>query len=78
MLRGGAGAAEATMAPMKSTLALDRDHARAKRLVQVKFVCLQPEPPPPSAPAVAWPARMVASLRDSITRVIGCLEAARP
>lgn len=66
------------MAYMKPTLALDRDHARAKRLVQVKFVCLQPEPPPPSAPALAWPARLLASLRDSLIRVIGCLEAARP
>ena len=78
MLRGGHGAAEATMAAMKPTLALDRDHARAKRLVQVKFVGLPLEPPPPSATALAWPARVLASLRDSITRVIGCLEAARP
>ncbi len=66
------------MTSMKPTLALDRDHARAQRLVQVKFVCLQPEPPPPSAPDLAWPARLLAGLRDSFTRVIGCLEAARP
>lgn len=66
------------MASMKPTLALDRDNARAKRLVQVKFVCLPLEPTPPSAPALAWPARTLASLRDSFIRVIGCLEAARP
>ena len=65
------------MEPMKPTLALDRDLARAKRLIQVKFVVLA-EPTPPSAPAGAWPARWLAGLRDSITRVIGCLEAARP
>jgi hypothetical protein len=63
---------------MKSTHSHDRDHARAKRLVQVKFVCLPFEPPPPSAPVLGRPARLLASLRDSITRVIGCLEAARP
>lgn len=78
MLMGGARGGEATISTMKSTLALDRDHARAKRLVQVKFVALQFEPTPPSAPALAWPARVLASLRDSFTRVIGCLEAARP
>ena len=66
------------MASMKANLALDRDHARAKRLVQVKFVSLPCEPPPPSAPALAGPARLLASLRDSLIRVIGCLEAARP
>ena len=75
---GGAGAAEANIAPMKAHLALDRDHARAKRLVQVKFIGLPMEPAPPTAPALAWPARIAASLRDSIIRVIGCLEAARP
>ena len=70
---------------MKSTLAPDRDHARAKRLVQVKFVALPLEVPigpedryQPSLPAQAWPARMLASLRDSFIRVIGCFEAARP
>jgi len=62
---------------MKIIPAHDRDLARAKRLVQVKFVALAGLSPP-SAPAVAWPARTLASLRDSITRVIGCLEAARP
>lgn len=85
MLMGGAGAAEANMASMKAALALDRDHARAKRLVQVKFVALPLEVQvrteelhQPSVPALAWPARIAASLRDSIIRVIGCLEAARP
>jgi hypothetical protein len=73
LLMGGEEAARATMAVMKSIHALDRDHARAKRLVQVKFVCLPFEPTPPSAPALGWPARTLASLRDSITRVIGCL-----
>ena len=78
MLMGGKGVAGANMAPMKPTHALDRDHARAKRLVQVKFVALAFEPTPPSAPALGWAARKLAALRDSITRVIGCLEAARP
>ena len=78
MLMGGTPAARANIIPMKATLALDRDHARAKRLVQVKFVGLPLEPAPPCAPALAWPARVAASLRDSIIRVIGCLEAARP
>ena len=70
---------------MKANLALHRDHARARRLARVKFVGLPVEVQirteemhQPSAPAPAWPARMAASLRDSIIRVIGCLEAARP
>ena len=66
------------MVAMKPIIAPDRCNARVKRLAQVKFVCLQLEPPPPSETARRASAGFFATIRDSLIRVIGCLEAARP
>ena len=67
-----------TMGPMKAMTAPDRCNARVQRLARVKFVSLPPELTPPSETDQTWLARLLASLRNSAIRVIGCLEAARP
>jgi len=63
---------------MKPITATDRCNARVRRLVQVKFVSLPPEHTPPSETDRSRLARLLFRLRDSFTRVIGILEAARP
>lgn len=65
------------MGTMKPITAPDRCNARVQRLGQVKFLAL-PQHTLPTETDRAWTARMIASLRDSVIRVIGCLEAARP
>jgi hypothetical protein len=66
------------MGTMKATTAPDPRRARAQRLARVKFVGLPPQPSPLAEAHQAPPARLLARLRDSFIRVIGCLEAARP
>jgi hypothetical protein len=66
------------MGAMKSVPLPDRSSARIQRLAQVKFIGLPLELPPPCETDMAFPARLLASLRDTVSRVIGCLEAARP
>lgn len=68
----------AIMGAMKSIPVPDRSHARVQRLAQVKFIGLPLELPPPAETDRTFPARLLASLRDTLSRVIGCLEAARP
>ncbi|HUP29020.1 MAG TPA: hypothetical protein VM122_02520 [Usitatibacter sp.] len=63
---------------MKSISASDRCNARVQRLVRVKFVALPPEHTPPAETDRSRLARWLARLRDSFTRAIGGLEAARP
>jgi hypothetical protein len=63
---------------MKSITAPDRCNARVQRLARVKFVALPLEHTPPSETDQTWLSRVLASLRNSAIRVIGCLEAARP
>jgi hypothetical protein len=63
---------------MKPITAPDRCNARVQRLAQVKFVVLPLEHTPPSEIDQTWVGRLMASLRNSAIRVIGCLEAARP
>lgn len=65
------------MDPMKPMTAPNRCNARVQRLGQVKFVAL-PQHTPPTETDRAWTERMIASLRDCVIRVLGCLEAARP
>jgi hypothetical protein len=67
-----------TMGAMKSIPAPDRSSARVQRLAQVKFIGLPLELPPPCDTDRTLPARLLAGLRDTVSRVIGCLEAARP
>jgi hypothetical protein len=66
------------MGAMKSIPVPDRSNARVQRLAQVKFIGLPLELPPPSETDRTFPARLLASLRETLSRVIGCLEAARP
>jgi hypothetical protein len=66
------------MGAMKPIPVPDRCHARVQRLAQVKFIGLPAELPPPSETDRTLPGRLLASLRDTFSRVIGCLEAARP
>lgn len=66
------------MGAMKSISFPDRPNARVRRLAQVKFIGLPLELPPPCETDRTFPARLLASLRDTVSRVIGCLEAARP
>jgi hypothetical protein len=66
------------MGAMKTMTAPDRCNARVQRLAQVKFVVLPLELTPPSETDQSWLTRLMASLRNSAIRVIGCLEAARP
>ena len=68
----------ANMDAMKSIPVPDRCNARVQRLAQVKFIGLPLELPPPSETDRTLPARLLASFRDTVSRVIGCLEAARP
>jgi hypothetical protein len=63
---------------MKPIPVPDRCNARVQRLAQVKFVGLPVEPTQPAETGRTLPARLLASLRDTLSRVIGCLEAARP
>jgi hypothetical protein len=63
---------------MKPMTAPDRCNARVQRLARVKFVALPLEPTPPSETDQTWVSRLLANLRNSAIRVIGCLEAARP
>ena len=72
------GGQRSTMDTMKSIPVPDRSNARAQRLAQVKFIGLPLELPPPSETDRTYPARLLASFRDTVSRVIGCLEAARP
>lgn len=65
------------MGPMKPITAPNRCTARVLRLAQVKFLALPPHTPPTETDR-AWFERMIASLRNCVIRVIGCLEAARP
>ena len=78
MVRGAPAAACATMVAMESTTAPDRSNAPDQRPAQVKLVGLPLELPPPSETDTTLPARLLASFRDTVSRVIGCLEAARP
>lgn len=78
MIRGAPAAPYAIMGSMKSTTVPDRPNARVQRLAQVKFVGLPLELPPPSETDRTFLARLLASFRDTVSRVIGCLEAARP
>lgn len=63
---------------MKPITAPERCNARVQRLAQVKFVALRIEHTPPSETDRRPPGRLLASLLDSVIRVLGCLEAARP
>ena len=63
---------------MKAMTAPDRCNARVQRLAQVKFIALPLEHTPPSETDRNWVSRLLANLRNSAIRVIGCLEAARP
>jgi hypothetical protein len=63
---------------MKPITAPERCNARVQRLAQVKFVSLRIEHTPPTDTDLSRPGRLLASLRDSVIRVLGCLEAARP
>jgi hypothetical protein len=62
---------------MKPICAPDRCNARVQRLGQVKFVAL-PQHTLPTEIDRAWTSRLIATFRDHLIRVIGCLEAARP
>lgn len=66
------------MGAMKPIPVPDRCNARVQRLAQVKFIGLPAELPPPAEIDRTLPGRLLASLRDTLSRVIGCLEAARP
>ncbi len=72
------GGQHATMDAMKAITVRDRSNARVQRLARVKFIGLPLELPPPSETDRTLPARLLASFRDTVSRVIGCLEAARP
>lgn len=63
---------------MNPITAPHRFNAQVQRLARVKFVALPLEATPPSEPEPSLPARLLAGLRNSLIRVIGCLEAARP
>jgi hypothetical protein len=78
MLRRKRVAPGATMGPMNPVTGPIRFNAQVQRLARVKFVALPLEAAPPSEPDLSLPARLLASLRNSLIRVIGCLEAARP
>lgn len=78
MLRRRGPVPHRTMGAMKPMTVPARCNARVQRLAQVKFIGLPLELPPPSETDRTLPARLVASLRDTLSRVIGCLEAARP
>jgi hypothetical protein len=78
MLSRSAGLRHCTMDAMKPITVPDRCDARVQRLAQVKFIGLPLELPPPPETGRTPTARLLASLRDTLSRVIGCLEAARP
>jgi hypothetical protein len=77
-VHGAGPCAGRTIASMKPITAAGQCNARVQRLVRVKFVTLPIEHTPPPAITCSRLARGLQRLRNSLTRVIGGLEAARP